>query len=152
MTMSWSDSLTLGVPDLDQRHREFVRRLACVQDADNEHLEESWRSLVEHAGELFGMEDEWMRKSAHAAAANHQSQHHVVLEVMREGLLQAREGRLLQVREMARQLGSWFAHHVRTLDAAFARHLRDLGADRPEPARDAEGAHQSAAATVQAVP
>lgn len=151
MTMSWSDSLTLGVPALDQRHREFIRHLACVQDADNEHLEESWRSLVEHAGELFGMEDEWMRKSAHAAAAIHHSQHHVVLEVMREGLLQAREGRLLQVREMARQLGSWFAHHVRTLDAAFARDLRDLGADRPEPARDADGAHRPAAA-VQAVP
>ena len=152
MTMSWSDSLTLGVPALDKRHQEFVRHLACVQEADNEHLEESWRCLVEHAGELFGMEDEWMRRSAHAAAASHRSQHHLVLEVMREGVLQAREGRLLQVREMARQLGSWFAHHVRTMDQAFALHLRDLAAARCEPARSADAADRAADAAVQPVP
>jgi hemerythrin-like metal-binding protein len=139
MTLSWTDSLSLGVPALDRMHREFVRRLACVQDADNEHLEQAWGALVEHAAELFGMEEAWMRHAAHAGAASHRSQHHLVLEVMREGLLQARERRLLQVREMARQLGSWFVHHVRTLDAAFAVHLCEVGAggrnSRPVPMR-----------------
>ncbi|OUM00896.1 bacteriohemerythrin [Variovorax sp. JS1663] len=152
MTLSWSDSLTLGVPVLDRMHREFVQRLARVQDADNEHLEPAWRALVEHAAEVFGAEDEWMQATGHAGAASHRSKHHVVLEVMREGLLQAGEGRLLQVREMARQLGSWFVHHVQTLDAALALHLRNTGVDQADSARQVTSSHGPPERILQPVP
>jgi len=127
--LKWSDSLSLDFPLMDGAHREFVALLARVEAADNEHLPMAWRDLVAHAAEHFGREDAWMRMTGFASAECHRVQHHVVLQVMREGLTQAGEGRLLQVREMARQLADWFVRHVQTLDAALALHLRGVGLD-----------------------
>jgi hemerythrin-like metal-binding protein len=138
--LDWSDSLLLDFPLMDDADREFVVLLACVEDADSEHLQTAWRALVEHTAEHFAREDAWMRTTGFASANSHSVQHHVVLQVMREGLTQAGEGRVLQVREMARQLADWFVRHVQTLDAALALHLRSNGFD-PEtgeaPARHA---------------
>ena len=72
-----------------------------------------------------------MRSTGHASRKDHAIQHRLVLEVMREGALQSGEGRLLQVREMARQLRGWYEKHVQTMDAALALHLRSA---RFEPA------------------
>ena len=127
--LKWSDSLSLDFPLMDEADREFVVLLACVEGADNEHLWTAWRDLVEHTAEHFGREDAWMRLTGFASANSQSVQHHVVLQVMREGLTQAGEGRVLQVREMARQLADWFVRHVQTLDAALALHLRSIGFD-----------------------
>ena len=127
--LKWSDSLSLGLPFMDDMHRHFVELLERVQTADDRHLQPAWRDLIEHTAEQFGSEDAWMCMTGFTSANVHRGQHQLVLEVMREGLLQAGEGRLLQVRAMAHQLASWFVHHVQTLDAALALHLRSLDFD-----------------------
>jgi len=64
-------------------------------------------------------------------ATDHAVQHRVVLEVMREGAVHAAQGRLPQVREMARQLRDWHEKHARTMDSQLARYLRKLRATAP---------------------
>jgi hemerythrin len=109
---------------MDRAREEFIGLLTLVDKADNGRLPSAWRDLVDCAAENFAREDVWMRASGHASQKDHTLQHRVVLEVMREGALQAGEGRLLQVREMARQLRDWYEKHVQTMDAALAHHLR----------------------------
>jgi hemerythrin len=120
------EPLSLELPFMDQAHDRFFRLLTLVDEADNAELPAAWTELVACAIETFACEDNAMRTTGHAACKDHATQHHVALEVMREGALQAGEGRLLQVREMARQLRGWYRQHIRTMDAAFARHLRTV--------------------------
>jgi hemerythrin len=97
------------------------------------------------AGQLaagsFAREDEWMQATRFSCRRDHTLQHRVVLEVMREGLVQAREGQLPQVRQMASQFRDWYHKHVQTMDAALALHLRG---QRFDPANGGPGTARSA--------
>lgn len=124
--ISWTDDLTLDYEPLDRAHRDFVGALATAQTADDAALPEAWTQVVEHARAHFDLEDAWMRDTRFAAAASHIMQHRVVLNVLREGQVHARQGRCAAVREMADELAAWFTKHTQAQDAALALHMRRL--------------------------
>jgi len=126
------DTTMLGLPYMDQAHDHFMDLLAQVLQADDDQIEPTWRALVDCAAADFAEEDRWMEATSFSSRKVHRMQHLVVLQVMREGLLQAQEGRWLQVREMAQQLRDWFAKHAQSLDAALAHHLRGMQFDPAE--------------------
>jgi len=134
-----SDAMPLGLPLMERAREQFARRLARVDEAGNAALPAAWRDLLGYAAELFACEDIWMRASGFSARKDHEAQHRVVLEVMRAGAVHAAEGRVAQLREMARQLRDWHEAHGRAMDAPLARHLRRprasrAGARPPRPA------------------
>ena len=119
-----SDALLLGFDPMDAVHRDFVDLLAKAQSADDARLPAAWQAVVEHTEDHFGREDEWMRRTRFSSAENHILQHRVVLNVLRDGIGMARAGEFDRVREMAGELGVWFAKHTQSLDAALALHMR----------------------------
>lgn len=122
--IEWTNALLLDFEPMDKIHREFVDLLARAQIADDASFPSCWEALIEHTRKHFSLEDQWMRQSRFANAANHTLQHRVVLNVLREGLAMARTGQLDAVREMASELAGWFAKHTQSLDAALALHMR----------------------------
>ena len=124
-----SGALSLGLDFMDRAREEFIRRLTLVDKADNARLPSAWRDLVDCVAENFAQEDAWMRATGDPSHKAHALQHRVALGIMREGALQAGEGRLLQVREMAHELRGWYEAHVRTMDAPLALHLRSARFD-----------------------
>lgn len=136
-----TDALLLDLSFMDRVHQEFLELLASIGEADDRALPGAWQRLVECADISFGRENAWMESTGFASRKAHIIQHRVVLEVMREGLVQAREGRLLQVREMASQFRSWYLKHVQSMDAGLALHLRSV---RFEPAKGEDGAGSQA--------
>lgn len=128
-SLEWSDALALDLPLMDDTHREFVDLLARVQRADDEHLAAAWQELIAHTGLHFEQEDRWMLATRFASTNCHSMQHKVVLQVMREGAVQALDGNLAVVRAMAGELALWFPQHAQSMDAALALHLRGVGFD-----------------------
>lgn len=127
--LPWSEALELGLDEMDDTHREFVGLLARCEDAADGDLPRLWDELVEHTGEHFGREDEWMRQTGFASVNCHGTQHKVVLQVMREGARLAAAGDLGVLRAMAAELAAWFPAHAQSMDAALALHLRSVGYD-----------------------
>ena len=64
-----------------------------------------------------------------AATNCHTMHHQAVLGVMREGLAMGRAGDLAPVRQMARELATWFPLHADSMDAALATHLQRVRFD-----------------------
>lgn len=126
-TLQWSDTLALGLPEMDDTHREFVDLLAQVVNASDDTLMPLWRNLVHHTDEHFAREDRWMKTTGFSSTNCHTTQHQVVLQVMREGDKRGAAGELAVVRQMADELGSWFPMHAQAMDAALALHLRNVG-------------------------
>jgi len=124
-----SGALSLDLPFMDRARKEFLDLLSRVDAADNARLPAAWRDLVDCAARNFASEDDWMRSTGHPSQTGHGMQHRLALGLMREGALEADEGKLLQVRDMARQLRGWYEDHVRTMDAALAHHLRSARFD-----------------------
>ena len=127
--LPWSDALSLDLPAMDETHREFVALLAAAADAPDDALVDAWASLVEHTHRHFAQEDLWMRQTRFASGNCHSTQHHVVLSVMREGLMLGAAGQLDVIRRMAHELATWFPQHAQSMDAALALHLRGVGFD-----------------------
>lgn len=140
-SLPWSQELEIGLPAMDQTHREFVELLAKARDSSDETLAAAWQALIDHTEAHFAQEDAWMRATQYAAARSHSIQHRVILQVMREGAARAAEGNLTSVRLMTRELAIWFPQHAQSLDMPLAAHLAAVGFD---PAKAPAGAlHES---------
>ena len=92
--LEWSDALALDLPLMDDTHREFVDLLAQVEQADDATVVQRWQELVDHTEHHFGQEDAWMVATRFASGNCHTTQHKVVLQVMREGIVRAEQGDL----------------------------------------------------------
>ena len=110
--LQWTDDFALGVPQMDATHQEFVALLADVDSAADATLLVRWQALVDHTAEHFSQEDRWMLATRFAATNCHTMHHQAVLGVMREGLAMGRAGDLAPVRQMARELATWFPLHA----------------------------------------
>jgi len=129
-SLAWSDALVLELDFMDDTHREFVDLLAATETAEDADLLQRFEALIDHTDDHFGREDRWMRDTQFSSSNCHTLQHTVVLQVMREGLKRGQEqGDLDLVRQMAKELGTWFPQHAQTMDAALALHLRRVGYD-----------------------
>jgi hemerythrin-like metal-binding protein len=127
--LPWSEALELGLPVMDQTHREFVALMAEAETAGDAELPATWQRLIDHTAAHFGQEDDWMRSTGFSSANCHTVQHQVVLQVLREGAARAAAGDLAPIREMVGELARWFPQHAQTMDAALALHLRGVGYD-----------------------
>jgi hemerythrin-like metal-binding protein len=128
-TLPWSEALELGLDVMDDTHREFVDLLAQCEAASDDALPALWRDLVAHTEHHFGQEDAWMAATGFSTRNCHSTQHHVVLQVMREGAGLSDLGNLAPARQLVRELAAWFPQHAQAMDAALALHLRSLGFD-----------------------
>jgi len=128
-TLQWSEALAMDLPFMDDTHHEFVELLGIVEEADDATLLDAWQALVDHTDEHFGEEDRWMKDTHFSSSNCHSMQHRVVLQVMREGGVRGKAGDLPMVRQMARELATWFPQHAQSMDAALALHMRRCGYD-----------------------
>ena len=128
-TLTWSDELSLGVAAMDATHVEFVDLLAQTEAASDADLLDHWARLVEHTDSHFANEDRYMVATHFAASNCHTTQHAMVLQVMRQGLATGQRGDLAPIRQMTRELATWFLQHANSMDAALAAHLMQVGFD-----------------------
>lgn len=132
--LKWTPSMWVGFDPMDNMNRVFMERLEQAQTAPDDQVVETWRALVDHTTQQFGTEDRWMHSEAFATAQQHTLEHRVVLNLLREGLAQARRGDLAPARQMADELGAWFSRHTQSLDAALALHMRRVSTRDTAPA------------------
>lgn len=126
-TLPWTEELEIGLPMMDDQHREFVELLATARHSGDADLPAAWQALIDHTEDHFAQEEAWMRATHFAPANAHAMQHRMILRVMREGAAKASQGDLTPMRLMTRELQVWFPQHAQTLDAALAGHLRQAG-------------------------
>lgn len=128
-TLQWSEDLELGLDYMDETHREFVDLLAQAAQTPDEELLQVWQTVIDHTEDHFGREDKWMQDSAFPPGGCHTTEHASILAVMREGARRGEAGNLDMVRQLARELGIWFAGHAQSMDTALALFLKEVEYD-----------------------
>ncbi|HZP88510.1 MAG TPA: hemerythrin domain-containing protein [Burkholderiales bacterium] len=127
-TMEWSDSLELGVDQMDDTHKEFVEHLNALSAAADEDMLAQFDAFYAHTVEHFGQEHEWMQAIEFPPIHCHDTEHEGVLEVMREVRRHLEAGDYNVGRVLAREMGEWFRIHAGTMDAMLAAVLKSGGA------------------------
>ena len=126
-TLPWTEELEIGLPAMDDQHRDFVLLLAVARQSDDAALPAAWQALIDNTEAHFAQEEAWMRATRFAPGNSHVMQHRMILRVMREGAAKALQGDITPMRLMTRELQVWFPQHAQTMDAALAEHLARVG-------------------------
>jgi len=134
----WTPDLALGVPALDEQHRQLFRHAdhfhAALARADpTEKLEQYLGFLAGYAAEHFDAEERFLREIGYPGLKSHLAEH----EAFRRRLallapLEEEEGPSQAVLALVTSIDrSWLRDHVVGSDMAFARWWRSGCRDAP---------------------
>jgi hemerythrin-like metal-binding protein len=126
---------TLGHPEIDQTHDEFVVRVQAVQQAigarDEAGVIRRFDELVAHTEEHFAQEEGWLRATRCPNAAEHGRQHASVLQLLYRARTLGRQRACWGALEaIVRELKGWFAEHEQLLDAELVEHIEQFTGQR----------------------
>lgn len=129
MPLEWNETLSVGVDEIDDQHRELFRRAANVLDGLKRGEPEEISGLVDflyqHAVTHFGAEEEFMRETRYPGYVRHKAEHDRfvsdLLALSRE-CDRAGQSAFLALR-VNHWLVQWLKEHVSGTDAELGRHL-----------------------------
>ena len=125
--MAWVESRhALGVPEMDDTHREFVELSYALLVASDEDFPALFVKLHEHTRQHFEHEGKLMKACRFPATGEHNSEHLRVLGELAHFARGVAAGRLGLAREYVRNLPTWFDSHLATMDSALAGCLKKV--------------------------
>jgi hemerythrin len=131
--ITWTESLALQQPQMDETHREFIDLLDELQSAaagPADALQATLRRFVEHTESHFGQEDAWMASIGFQPENCHARQHAQVLQLLHEVERRVRdEGQAALVPQLVPALVEWFVPHAQNMDGGLAQVMRLTGFD-----------------------
>lgn len=123
--MHWDESRdALGVPEMDDTHHEFVELTCALLVASDEDFPALFIRLQAHTRLHFEYEGKLMKSCRFPAIGEHSSEHLRVLGELAHFARGVSTGRLSMAREYIRNLPTWFANHLATMDSALAACLK----------------------------
>jgi hemerythrin-like metal-binding protein len=132
--MQWDESLSLGIPLIDDQHKTWIQRLNSLSEAIGARvgLSEAANTLdflIEYTDFHFGTEEREMAASGYPGALEHRQKHQDLKNTL-TGLLQDYEEdgathRLVTAVDTFLQ--TWLIRHIREVDTRFARYLKETG-------------------------
>ena len=78
--IAWSDSLSVGVPAMDDEHRQFISRVnelnrAIIESEDKTVIERSMNRMLMQAADHFEHEEELLNRLKFPQLASHKAKH-----------------------------------------------------------------------------
>jgi hemerythrin-like metal-binding protein len=116
----WSPRMSLGVPAVDDCHRELLEDLAGLEDAPDRLFPDCFVRFVARVERDFREEEELMERTAFAGLLSHREQHGRMLGGLHHVARQVMAGDIAAGREIVSLLPGWFLLHIETMDGALA--------------------------------
>lgn len=126
--LQWTDELALGVPRVDDTHREFVdcyQVLAAAETPDARLA--ALETFLAHCERHFAQEDRWMKIVGFPGC--HEAEHARVLGVLREIRDLLAQGDATWLAQLIREIPEWFLTHAAGMDSALVLFLNERGFD-----------------------
>jgi diguanylate cyclase (GGDEF)-like protein/hemerythrin-like metal-binding protein len=126
----WSEAHSVGVPLMDEQHKELAELINRIGEDlkaghEAERLHQSFDRLVQAARAHFADEEQLMAHAGLGAAAErHKQEHRRLLEEL-ESQADALEGRSMSL--TMRYLNFWLLHHIESADTHQAERLIEAG-------------------------
>ena len=141
MPLAWDRTLSMGVDELDDQHREIITRMRVLGDAigadERETMVRAAAELVRCVSRHFRLEERCMRIRGYPRLGSHAQVHDLGLQALgRAAQLCALEGASERFLEQVERSARWLDVHLRSEDLALGNYLRDHAAG-PSSARRA---------------
>ena len=126
MTLLWSNSLKIGIPEIDRQHQKLIEQMgrlynAIQKDRGEKEIQEILIFLNQYVIEHFGHEESCMLKYKCPAAQKNQTKHREFkanLRAIEEEFRTKGASENLAI-EINKNLLEWFANHIKTIDTSL---------------------------------
>ena len=119
---------SLGVPELDYRHDEFIGIVNHLKTADTADFIRLFAALVVHTEKHFHAENKLMQETHFPDLEEHIREHMKVLRDLKSINNMVGRGSIMMARTfISEQLPEWFRLHTTTMDTSLSIHLLQRG-------------------------
>jgi hemerythrin len=130
MAIKWHESLSVGVPEIDQQHQELFRRLnqlleACNQGKGKESVRELVNFLQAYVVEHFAAEEKLQKQHGFPGYAEHRAKHADFVRAAGElkFTLEEQGPTLPFIIAVNKTVVDWLVQHIGKMDKEFGRFL-----------------------------
>jgi hemerythrin len=130
MSLTWDNSLEVGVQKIDDQHREIFRHFeklssACQEGQGEEALDEVLKFLDDYVAHHFSSEEALMEQHRYPKLPEQREQHAIFRQVIEELRGRSREDGQAHELSLAidRQLVRWLIQHIRSFDRQMAEYI-----------------------------
>ena len=130
--VSWDDKYLLGIPLIDNQHKELIRltnelHQACLNR--NQEVEAVFKGamsrMVEYVHFHFGAEQELLQKIGYPDYHNHKKQHDSLIRDILLAVKDYSEGKKFVPNHFVRTLKDWIFSHIAVYDKIYASYIAD---------------------------
>lgn len=136
--MEWTKDLAVGIPKIDEQHRELFKRINDLLIAIREHrcrdeIDGTIRFLDDYAQFHFSEEEKRMEAAGYTGLQGHKLMHAVylnnIIELKEQAALPRESGMSYELSVTANQIVvDWIMAHIMRDDKLFGEHMRQLKA------------------------
>jgi hemerythrin len=131
--IAWHDDLSVGVPEIDEQHRELISRVnrlfaALDQKVAAEEIADLFAFLESYVVVHFGTEERFMNEHAgdgYAGELHHKSEHQAFVRDYREFRKDLAAGAdPVFIQEFKRWIANWYLLHIEKVDKGLGTFLQ----------------------------
>ena len=136
MGIPWTESLAVGIPEIDQQHQELFLRLERllrgIVGGDREEVGRLLEFLGQYGVSHFGAEERWMMQSGYPDYPRHKAEHdRFMQDFLRMQVEFEQKGpTVLMGMRVNNWVAAWLEQHIIGVDMALGRFLADRVAPR----------------------
>jgi len=139
MYVTWDESLSVGVAELDSDHKKLLAILddfstACYAGQGSQDLHDILARLIENAKHHFDKEEALMDRHGYPMLAEHKKEHLKLIEQMerlerslRAEAADAAAFPLSVSNDTMKFLNNWLTDHIKADDLSYKPHLNSMG-------------------------
>ncbi len=131
MTIEWDESLSTGIDEIDNQHKEIINRIVEIQNKANEsmsmeEIDEAVRFIGGYVFEHFSKEEEKMIKYKYPNYDSHKAEHMSFLKSFMFLKKMTKESGITSMIILAiqNQVVDWLVKHITSVDKEMATFLR----------------------------
>ena len=124
--LTWSESMLIGHPHIDDEHQRLVALIAHLQEASDDDLHLALKGVLNEAQVHFSAENDLMTATGFPPRECHIQEHEAVLATLLGVTERLAQGDHKVVRRLSFELAAWFPAHVQHLDSALSHWLCKL--------------------------
>ena len=130
--MTWKDSMSVGVPSIDEQHKKLVGMLNELFEGMNvgkgkEVLGRIPDKLISYTATHFKYEEELFDKTSYPDAFNHKKEHAALVKQVLDTQAKYKAGAMALSVEVGYFLSDWLTNHIMGTDRKYGSHLTAKG-------------------------